>query len=174
MYFCIIFYTLLEFAKTFTTYCCTRHDVQTAIKKLKALGNGISVISLGKDRFLVQSVPSELTMDHATVIQLAEVRQASKLYLISLEVSLKLECCQTTCYTTESQIMQQLKWEKVRIHRALVSNERCGDELFWVSLHCRGCFRTISSVKEWCGSTTKQSQKSNTGSLVSSPTPWTV
>ena len=48
-----------------------------AIKKLKALGNGISVITLSKDRFLVQSVPSELTMDHTTVIQLAEVHKSS-------------------------------------------------------------------------------------------------
>ena len=49
------------------------NDIQMAIKKLKSLGNGFSVIPLGGERFLVQSVPGELTMDHTTVIQLAEV-----------------------------------------------------------------------------------------------------
>ena len=44
----------------------------TAIKKLKVLGNGFTVIPVG-GRYLVQSVPGELTMDHTTVLQQAEV-----------------------------------------------------------------------------------------------------
>lgn len=43
-----------------------------AIKKLKVLGNGFSVIPMG-GRYLVQAVPGELTMDHTTVLQHAEV-----------------------------------------------------------------------------------------------------
>ena len=45
-----------------------------AIKKLKALGNGFSVIPT-EHGYLVQSVPGELTMDHTTVLQQAEVIQ---------------------------------------------------------------------------------------------------
>jgi ESCRT-II complex subunit VPS22 len=35
-------------------------DILRAIKKLKVLGNGFTVIPLGTGRFLVQSIPGEL------------------------------------------------------------------------------------------------------------------
>ena len=44
-----------------------------AVRKLKALGNGFMVISIGNGKHLVQSVPGELTMDHLTLLQQAEV-----------------------------------------------------------------------------------------------------
>ena len=47
-------------------------DILMAISKLKALGNGFAAIPVGK-RFLVQSVPGEMTMDHSSVLQQAEV-----------------------------------------------------------------------------------------------------
>ena len=47
-------------------------DVIAAIRKLKVLGSGFALIPIGS-RYLVQSVPGELTMDHATVLQQAEV-----------------------------------------------------------------------------------------------------
>jgi len=55
-------------------------DLQRAIKKLKVLGNGFSVhpISSGgtssskETRYLVQSVPGELSKDHTTVLASAE------------------------------------------------------------------------------------------------------
>lgn len=43
-----------------------------AIKKLSVLGSGFKVLPL-QGRQLVQSVPSELNMDHTSVLQLAEV-----------------------------------------------------------------------------------------------------
>ena len=43
-----------------------------AIKKLKVLGNGFTLIPTDHG-YLVQSVPGELTMDHTTVLQQAEV-----------------------------------------------------------------------------------------------------
>lgn len=49
-----------------------RDDLLRAIRKLKVLGNGFSVIPVGGS-FLVQSVPGELTMDHTTVLQQADV-----------------------------------------------------------------------------------------------------
>ena len=50
-----------------------------AIKKLKVLGNGFSVIPMG-GRYLVQAVPGELTMDHTTVLQHAEVGVYNRKY----------------------------------------------------------------------------------------------
>merc|ERR1712223_1812567 len=50
----------------------SQDDVLRAIKKLKILGNGFSVIPLGSGRFLVQSIPGELSMDQTAILQLAE------------------------------------------------------------------------------------------------------
>ena len=47
-------------------------DMARAIKKLRVLGGGFAIIPVGKTR-LVQSVPGELNMDHAAVLQKAEV-----------------------------------------------------------------------------------------------------
>ncbi|KAL3831642.1 hypothetical protein ACJMK2_023370 [Sinanodonta woodiana] len=71
-------------------------DLLRAIKKLKVLGNGFSVISCGRS-YMVQSVPGELSMDHTSVIQQA----------------------QNSAYVTVSQIKKNLNWETERIHRAL-------------------------------------------------------
>ena len=49
-----------------------RDDLARAIKKLKALGGGFAVLMIGGKR-MVQCVPGELSMDHTTVIQKAEV-----------------------------------------------------------------------------------------------------
>jgi len=47
-----------------------------AIRKLKILGNGFAAIPVGGS-FLIQSVPGELTMDHTTVLQQAEVNDGT-------------------------------------------------------------------------------------------------
>lgn len=53
-------------------------DLQRAIKKLKVLGNGFTVIPISGDkkgeetRYLVQSVPGELSTDHTAVLSSAE------------------------------------------------------------------------------------------------------
>jgi len=52
--------------------CRDSDDVVAAIRKLKVLGSGFTLIPIGS-RYLVQSVPGELTMDHASVLQQAEV-----------------------------------------------------------------------------------------------------
>jgi len=53
-------------------FCYGSDDVIAAIRKLKVLGSGFTLIPIGS-RYLVQSVPGELTMDHASVLQQAEV-----------------------------------------------------------------------------------------------------
>lgn len=47
-------------------------DVMRAIKKLKCLGNGFVLHKLNDGRFMVQSVPAELNMDHTCVLNLAQ------------------------------------------------------------------------------------------------------
>lgn len=47
-------------------------DILRAVEKLKVLGSGFELVPLGGGRFLVQSVPGELSMDHSRVLQLAE------------------------------------------------------------------------------------------------------
>ncbi|XP_045566122.1 LOW QUALITY PROTEIN: vacuolar-sorting protein SNF8 [Salmo salar] len=49
----------------------SQDDLVRAIKKLKAMGNGLGMIPVGGS-YLVQSVPAELNMDHTVVLQLAE------------------------------------------------------------------------------------------------------
>ncbi len=47
------------------------HDVETAIRKMKVLGSGFNIISIGS-RKIVQSVPFELSVDHIEIITLAQ------------------------------------------------------------------------------------------------------
>jgi len=50
----------------------TTEDILVSTKKLKVLGTGFSVIPLGSGRYLLQSVPGELSLDQITVLQRAE------------------------------------------------------------------------------------------------------
>ena len=59
------------FIKTYL-FLIFRDDLLRAIKKLKVLGNGFTVLPIGKS-YLVQSIPGELSMDHTSVLQQAEV-----------------------------------------------------------------------------------------------------
>ncbi|XP_062615137.1 vacuolar-sorting protein SNF8-like [Saccostrea cucullata] len=71
-------------------------DLLRAIKKLKILGNGFTVIALGKS-YMVQSVPGELTMDHTKLLQEA----------------------QNEGFVSKKSLMSSLKWEEERASRAL-------------------------------------------------------
>ncbi|KAH3715399.1 vacuolar-sorting protein SNF8-like [Dreissena polymorpha] len=82
-------------------------DLLRAIKKLKALGNGFTVLTVG-NTYMVQSVPGELTLDHTTVIQHA----------------------QKAFYVTKSMLIKDLKWEAERASRAL--NFLVKEGLAWV------------------------------------------
>lgn len=94
-------------------------DLVRAIKKLSILGSGFKVLPL-QERQLVQSVPSELNMDHTTVLQTA----------------------QKTGYTTYSSIISELKWDKERVKHLInylmqegmiwVDNQDPKEVLYWV------------------------------------------
>lgn len=63
---------LLSHIFFFLFFLSCRDDLLRAIRKLKTLGNGFTIHPIGKT-FLIQSVPGELTMDHTTVLQQAQV-----------------------------------------------------------------------------------------------------
>lgn len=88
-------------------------DLLRAIKKLKVLGNGFTVLPIGKS-YLVQSIPGELSMDHTSVLQQAE----------------------SNGYITKSELMTQLKWEDERAGRAL--NFMVKEGLAWVDDQGKG------------------------------------
>ncbi|XP_059494767.1 vacuolar-sorting protein SNF8 isoform X2 [Stegostoma tigrinum] len=73
-----------------------KDDLIRAIKKLKSLGNGFSIIPMGGG-YLVQSVPAELNMDHTVVLQIAEKNG----------------------YVTVSEIKSSLKWDSERTNQIL-------------------------------------------------------
>lgn len=69
-----------------------------AIDKLKVLGAGFELLPMGGGRYLVQSVPAELSMDHTRVLQLAE---------------------DTGCVSREM-IIDRLNWHEQRVDGVLV------------------------------------------------------
>lgn len=75
----------------------TTDDILRAVDKLKVLGNGFELIALGSGRFLVQSVPGELSMDDSRVLQLAE----------------------DAAYVTKEVIMDRLCWDERRTNIVL-------------------------------------------------------
>ncbi|VDN07081.1 unnamed protein product [Thelazia callipaeda] len=75
----------------------TTDDILRAVEKLKVLGNGFELIALGSGRFLVQSVPGELSMDDSRVLQLAE----------------------DAAYVTKELIMDRLRWDAKRVEIVL-------------------------------------------------------
>lgn len=82
-------------------------DLLRAIKKLKTLGNGFTVIPMQRT-YMIQSVPGELSLDHTAVIQQA----------------------QNQSYVTKNQLIKELKWEEERANRAL--NYLVKEGLVWI------------------------------------------
>lgn len=93
-------------------------DLLRAIRKLRILGNGFTVLLAGNMQ-LVQSVPGELTMDHTNVLQLAQ----------------KSGC------VSKSQLVKEFKWEEERARRGLeflvkegmawVDDQGGSEHLYW-------------------------------------------
>ncbi|ETN79608.1 EAP30/Vps36 family protein [Necator americanus] len=75
----------------------TTDDILRSVDKLKVLGGGFELVPLGGGRFLVQSVPGELSMDHSRVLQLAE----------------------DAAYVTKELIIDRLRWDEPRAQAVL-------------------------------------------------------
>ncbi|XP_072389853.1 vacuolar-sorting protein SNF8 [Diabrotica undecimpunctata] len=76
----------------------TKDDLIRAARKLKIFGNGFNVIPMGKDKYMVQSVPGELNMDHSVLLQQAEKNKAC---------------------VSASHLINELNWERQRAEKAL-------------------------------------------------------
>ncbi|KAK8780830.1 vacuolar-sorting protein SNF8 [Amblyomma americanum] len=74
----------------------TQDDLLRAVEKLKTLGKGFQLISVGS-RYLVQSVPTELSLDHTNVIKHAG----------------------STGYVSVESLVQELGWDSDRAQKAL-------------------------------------------------------
>ena len=84
-------------------------DILRAIKKLKILGNGFSLIPLDNDKYLVQSVPGELSMDQTVILQKAEANGG---------------------HVSISFLKKNLNWEHERSQRAI--DRLLVDGLAWI------------------------------------------
>ena len=99
----------------------TNEDLLMAAKKLKIFGNGFTIISLGKGRYLVQSIPGELSMDHTAVLNQAAFGGNANVCISKLE--------------------QQLKWDSKRAQKALdymvqegmawIDNQNSRELVYW-------------------------------------------
>mmetsp|Transcript_960 Transcript_960/g.1738 ORF Transcript_960/g.1738 Transcript_960/m.1738 type:complete len:247 (-) Transcript_960:692-1432(-) len=89
----------------------TQDDVEHAIKKLKVLGKGFDILTLGSSNTkLVQSVPSELNNDHTALLVLA----------------------QGGGYCTLSMAVAQLQWKEQRAQLVLSFLQKEG--MAWIDL----------------------------------------
>lgn len=86
----------------------TVDDLLRSIDKLSKLGSGLKVLSCGKT-YIIQSVPSELSLDQNLIIQKAETNNGS--------VSLSL-------------IVSELKWSEERALKAI--NDMIMEGLVWI------------------------------------------
>ncbi|OWR45957.1 vacuolar-sorting protein SNF8 [Danaus plexippus] len=88
----------------------TNEDLLAAVKKLKIFGNGFTVVSIGKGKWLVQSIPGELNLDQTLVLQ-----KASGL---------------GKAWISKSVLINDLGWNETRAQNAL--NHMVKEGLAWV------------------------------------------
>ncbi|KAL1116916.1 hypothetical protein AAG570_005385 [Ranatra chinensis] len=94
----------------------TLDDLLCAAKKLKSLGNGFSVVPVGGGRYLVQSIPTELSMDQTGVLS----RVAAS----------------PTASVSVAELCSHLGWEERRAQKALDALIQEG--LAWIDKHDPG------------------------------------
>ena len=90
-------------------------DCRRAIKKLDIFGNAFTLISMNNGRFMVQSVPEGMSVDHTQVIVLAENNQG---------------------IVTRDLIQRDLKWDSYRIENVI--NFMLKEGIAWVDVYTTG------------------------------------
>ena len=93
-------------------------DIKRAIDKVKVLGNGFGLITIGDDREMIKSVPIELNRDHCAILNI----------------------CNDTACTTIIQLKKALNWPIYRIEETLDLmlqqglawiDEQANDLMYW-------------------------------------------
>lgn len=90
----------------------SKDDLLCAARKLKILGNGFTVVPVGRGQYMVQSVPGELSMDHTAVLQ--QVANSNQ------------------SFTSVSMLREKLGWEEDRAQKAL--DHMIEQGLAWIDL----------------------------------------
>uniref|UniRef100_A0A1B0G569 Vacuolar-sorting protein SNF8 n=1 Tax=Glossina morsitans morsitans TaxID=37546 RepID=A0A1B0G569_GLOMM len=88
----------------------TNEDILMAAKKLAIFGNGFVVHKMGKGKYIVQSIPGELSMEESTILTIASNTQQG-------------------CVTL-SMLMEQLGWPEYRAQQSL--DKLIGEGLCWI------------------------------------------
>ncbi|XP_066589511.1 vacuolar-sorting protein SNF8 [Prorops nasuta] len=99
----------------------TNDDLLAAAKKLKIFGNGFSVVPIGRGKYLVQSVPGELSMDHTAVLQQASLSGNAYVSRLMLEKELKWE----------SERAQKALYHMVKEGLAWLDDQSENETLYW-------------------------------------------
>ena len=73
-------------------------DCRRAVKKLDIFGNAFSLIQMNNGRFMVQSIPEGMSLDHTQVLNLAETNNG---------------------WVNRQIIQRELKWDSYRIENVL-------------------------------------------------------
>lgn len=94
----------------------SQDDLIRAAQKLKILGSGFAIVHIGKGKYMVQSVPGELSMDHTAILQL----------LNSLNEA----------FVSVSVLKDKLNWENPRSHKSL--DHMLKEGLCWIDLQNPG------------------------------------
>lgn len=89
--------------------CVCSDDILRAVKSLKPLGSGFSIVEIGRQS-MIRSVPKELNTDQSTV----------------------LEALQVLGYVTVSMLQANLGWEAARAQTVL--DDLLADSLVWIDL----------------------------------------
>lgn len=94
----------------------SQDDLLRAAHKLKILGNGFTILPVGKNKYMVQSVPGELSMDHTAVLQLLNnINEA---------------------FVSVSILKEKLNWQEQRAQKAL--DHMLKEGLSWIDLQNSG------------------------------------
>ncbi|XP_055384895.1 vacuolar-sorting protein SNF8 [Condylostylus longicornis] len=88
----------------------TNDDILTAAKKLKIFGNGFVVYPVGKGKYMVQSIPGELSLEETTILTAASNTEQG--------------------FITLSLLTKELGWTNFRAEQAL--EKIVGGGLCWV------------------------------------------
>lgn len=90
----------------------SKDDLLRASQKLRIFGSGFNVIPYGKGKYMIQSVPGELSMDHSAILTQASASNRA--------------------YVTVSFLKQELNWERERSENAL--DHLVNQGLAWIDL----------------------------------------
>lgn len=88
----------------------TKEDILMATKKLKIFGNGFTVLPVGKGKYMVQSIPGELSLQETSILTVA--------------------ANQGQGFVTLTILMKELGWTELRTKQAV--DKILGDGLAWI------------------------------------------